>query len=107
MPTNMIPLAKIAELRQTRRKYGLKTQEEYESSKQAFIASKGPRQADIAPSPQTTKTTETMTDTTVKIFYGDYSRSDEDPMAWMQGLNTRKVANDGPTPRPSAFLNHY
>src|SRR6266481_3516366 len=94
MPTNTIPLTKIAELRQTRRKYSLKTQEEYESSKQAFIASKSPRQADTAPSPQTTKTIEMMTDTTVKIFYGDYSQSDEDPTAWMQGLNTRKVVND-------------
>ena len=39
-------------------------------------------------------TTETMTDTSVKIFYGDYSRNDEDPTTWMQNLNTRKVAND-------------
>ena len=30
----------------------------------------------------------------MKIFYGDYSQSDEDPMAWMQGLNMRKVANN-------------
>jgi hypothetical protein len=35
-----------------------------------------------------------MADTAMKIFYGDYTRNDEDPTSWMQNLNTRKVAND-------------
>ena len=28
------------------------------------------------------------------MFYGDYSRHDKDAIAWMQALNTQKVAND-------------
>ena len=41
---NTIPLAKIAELRQTQRKYGLKTGEDYKKVKQTFLASKNPGQ---------------------------------------------------------------
>ncbi len=35
-----------------------------------------------------------MADSSMKIFYGDYSRNDEDPTMWMQSLNTKRVAND-------------
>ena len=38
--------------------------------------------------------TDIMADTAIKIFYGDYTRNDEDPMSWMQNLNTRKVTNN-------------
>src|SRR6266481_912397 len=38
--------------------------------------------------------TDEMGDSSVKIFYGDYSRNDEDLTNWMQNLNTRRVAND-------------
>ena len=46
------------------------------------------------PSPVTTthKVTDTMADTSIKVFYGNYSRHEEDPMTWMQSLNMR-VAN--------------
>ena len=100
MTAKMIPLAKIAKLRKLKRSHGLKTREEYEKAKEDFIATRNPgqtlQQTHAAYDQQTTKTrtTETMMDTSVKIFYGDYSRNDKDPTTWMQNLNTRKVAND-------------
>ena len=95
MTVRMILLNKIAEFR-GQRKHGLKTRAEYERSKRDFIATKNPGQTNPTqnlPRPMT-ETTETMRDTTVKIFYSDYNRNNEDPTTWMQNLNTRRVMND-------------
>jgi len=95
-----IPLTKTAELRRSQRSHGLKTRNKYDKTKEDFIATKSPGQRPQQTHPahstlrRTARTTETMTDTSVKIFYGDYSRNDEDPTTWMQNLNTRKVLND-------------
>src|SRR6266481_3413565 len=90
----MILLAKVMELRGQRR-HGLKTREEYERIKQDFIATRNPGQRSPQTDPQpATETTDTMGDTSMKIFYGDYSRNGEDPTTWMQNLNTQRVAND-------------
>src|SRR6266481_3048698 len=94
-----IPLEKIVELRESWR-HGLKTRKDYDIAKESFLATKNPgqrqQQTATAHMAQMTeaKTIDTMANSNVKIFYGDYSRNDEDPMAWMQSLNTRKVAND-------------
>src|SRR6266481_7153794 len=90
----MILLAKVMELRGQRR-HGLKTREEYERIKQDFVATRNPGQRSPQTDPQpATETTDTMGDTNIKIFYGDYSRNYEEPTTWMQNLNTRRVAND-------------
>src|SRR6266481_8453798 len=94
-----IPLEKIVELRESWR-HSLKTRKDYNIAKESFLATKKTsqrqQQTATAHMAQTTetKTIDTMADSNVKIFYGDYSRNDEDPMAWMQSLNTRKVANN-------------
>ena len=92
-----IPLAMIVELRTSHQRHGLKSREDYDKAKKNFIVTKNPgqkqQQARTAAHPATVMT-DIMADTTVKIFYGDYSRSDKDPTSWMQNLNTRKVAND-------------
>jgi len=73
----MIPLAKIAELRDSRWRHGLKSREDYKKAKGIFIATQNPRQKPRQtntihkPPKTTTKTTETMVDTSMKIFYGD------------------------------------
>ena len=78
----------------------MKNRDNCEKTKSDFIATKNPGQNPrptytTHSSPKTTaQQIETMSDTMVKIFYGDYSRIDEDPTTWMQNLNTRRVAND-------------
>ena len=81
-----IPLVKIAELR-GQQKYGLKTRDDYKRTKQDFIATQNPGTRQN-PRPPVTKTTEEMGDSSMKIFYSDYSRNNEDPTNWMQNLNT-------------------
>ena len=94
------------ELRESRR-HGLKMRKDYDIAKESFLATKNPsqRQQRIATAHMAqmteAKTIDTMANSNVKIFYGDYSRNDEDPTAWMQSLNTRKVANIGQTQRRS------
>src|SRR6266481_5981904 len=94
-----IPLEKIVELRESRR-HSLKMRKDYNIAKESFLAAKKPgqrrQQTATAHMAQMTeaKTIDTMANSNVKIFYGDYSRNDEDPTAWMQSLNTRKVTND-------------
>ena len=90
-----IPLAKIAELREIQRKYSLKMREEYNSMKKAFIADRHLEQKTHWTNPvHSPTTTDTMADTGMKVFFGDYNRSDEDLTTWMQSLNTRRVANN-------------
>ena len=95
-----IPLTKTAKLRRSQRSHGLKIRDEYDKAKEDFIATKNPGQRPQQTHPahgtlrRMARMTETMTDTCVKIFYGDYSRNVEDPTTWMQNLNTRKVTND-------------
>src|SRR6266481_2709680 len=95
-----IPLEKIVELRESWR-HGLKMRKDYDIAKESFLATKNPGQrqqwtatAHMAQMIEVKTIDNTMADSNVKIFYGDYSRNDKDPTAWMQSLNTRKVAND-------------
>src|SRR6266481_9922682 len=84
-----------ADLRRSQR-HGLKDREEYDKAKRDFVTVKNPGQTHPVTSPlaETVKMTNMMTDTSANIFYGNYSRNDEDPTSWMQNLNTQRVAND-------------
>ena len=66
----------------THRRHGLKNREDYDTAKKAFIVAKNPgqkqQQTHTAADPATGMT-DIMADTTIKIFYSDYSRSDKDP----------------------------
>src|SRR6266481_7101307 len=79
-----IPLGKIVELRESQR-HGLKMRKDYDIAKESFLATKKTsqrrQQTATAHTAQTTeaKTIDTMANSNVKIFYGDYSRNDEDP----------------------------
>ena len=87
----MIHLATIVELRMSHWRHSLKSREDYNKAKKDFIATKNPgqkqQQTRTAADPATAMT-DIMADTAVKIFYGNYSRSDKDPTSWMQNLNT-------------------
>ena len=73
-----IPLATIVEPRTSHQRHGMKSREDYNKAKKDFIVTKNPwqkqQQTCMAANPATV-TTDIMADTTVKIFYGDYSRA--------------------------------
>ena len=72
------------ELRTSHQRHGLKNREDYNKAKKDFIATKNPgqkqQQTHRIDSPAT-ETTDIMADTAMKIFYGDYTRNDKDPMS--------------------------
>jgi hypothetical protein len=86
---NTISLDKVIEGRQRQRKHGLKDRVEFEAQRAAFVAQKGP-----VLQPKNLKTLQKKIVTMDAPFYGDHSRHEEDPTAWIQNLNAKRVAND-------------
>ena len=93
---SMIPLKKVIDLRELKRCLGQKSRADYEARRAEFITKRNPGQNRPAPDTGTATLPSRLKRQMEAghMVYGDDSRHDEDAIAWMQALNTKKVAND-------------